>query len=94
MSEDEEVNGLTLAGVGALVVVGSNDDASLTDTELIDFQADTHWDQRPDYKISNIYWTIDTISADQTYGDMLRGKIAQFGFISILFKRSSYFVDL
>lgn len=38
------------------------------------------------YEISNIYWTVDTISVDQAYGDMLRGKIAQYGYISLLFK--------
>mgnify|MGYP003323002901 CR=1 FL=1 len=38
------------------------------------------------YQINDIYWTVDTISVDQAYGDMLRGKIAQFGYISLLFK--------
>ena len=38
------------------------------------------------YKINNIYWTIDTLSVDGPYGDMLRGKIAEKGYISLLFK--------
>ena len=38
------------------------------------------------YQIDDIYWTVDTISVDQAYGDMLRGKIAQYGYISLLFK--------
>ena len=38
------------------------------------------------YRINNIYWTIDTLSVDGPYGDMLRGKIAEKGYISLLFK--------
>ena len=38
------------------------------------------------YRLSNIYWTIDTLSVDGPYGDMLRGKIAEKGYISLLFK--------
>ena len=38
------------------------------------------------YMIKNIYWTIDTLSVDGPYGDMLRGKIAEKGYISLLFK--------
>jgi len=45
------------------------------------------------YQIDDIYWTVDTISVDQAYGDMLRGKIAQFGYISLLFKEYYTFFD-
>ena len=38
------------------------------------------------YRLTNIYWTVDVLSVDGPYGDMLRGKIASNGYISLLFK--------
>ena len=38
------------------------------------------------YELRNIYWTVDVLSVDGPYGDMLRGKIASNGYISLLFK--------
>lgn len=77
---------LTLAPVSRLVTIGSEKDGSLRSGAEMDAYVANTWDQPPDYQFAEIYWTIDTISVDQTYGDMLRGKIAQFGFISLIFK--------
>ncbi len=76
---------LTLAPLSRLVTVGSDKNGSMWEDEMKAYEQDK-WDQRPNYSFEHIYWTIDTISVDQTYGDMLRGKMAQFGFISLIFK--------
>ena len=86
---------LTMADATVLPWVGSAPDGMLTygdsralfGTPLTGSSVGKDPVIRPaQYRLDNIYWTIDTISVDQAYGDMLRGKIASFGYISILFK--------
>ena len=66
---------LTLAGAYILPIVGVGPQK----TSVTNF---------PDvsYTLDNIYWTIDTISVDQMYGQMLRKRIADSGSICLLYK--------
>lgn len=85
---------LTLAGAEILPWVGRESNGGLVIGDHVALyglqqngvgKADTGV-RAPSYKLNDLYWTIDTISVDQAYGDMLRGKIAQNGYISLLFK--------
>ena len=40
----------------------------------------------PNYTVESLYATIDTISIDQLYGDLLRKRLSETGYISILMK--------
>lgn len=83
---------ITLASSDVLPWVGSGPSGMLRNAEynaLYDPNGEYRkqpWVANPSYQLRNIYWTIDTLSVDQAYGDMLRGKIAEFGHIAVLFK--------
>ena len=74
---------ITWAGPEVLVARGATNGVGggLTQAEELLFQ-----NHQLNYAIRNLYATIDTISIDQLYGDLLRKRLNEQGYVSLLMK--------
>lgn len=84
---------LTLSDANILPVMGRGAQGAFTQGDHKGFYGDASEGAQLNpaiknfsYRLSNLYWTVDVLSVDGPYGDMLRGKIASNGYISLLFK--------